>query len=172
MAKEDDAGTYGGNLTEAEHGLAQIIATIPEIAGFIEANTLTGTLPVFAISDESAKTFINKNVSGALKQAVLVEFTECSDVRVSSLQNYVYGLCSFRVSVSSPGLLANSAPYNTQTILAAIMQTLTGAQLGAPFVDGLPVKLASVSREVFDDGAITSQATFQIFTELFKLTTV
>lgn len=105
-------------------------------------------------------------MQGALKQCALVEFTECRDVRVAG--ELVYGLCTFRVSVASPSsVLTNAARYNTQTVLAAIMKTLTGALLADPFLPDVPVKLANISREVFDDGAVSSQAEFQIFTKLF-----
>lgn len=169
MAVEDDAKSYRGALVEAESGLAQIIATFPEVAGFIEENTITGTLPVFALSDESAKTFIEKSIKGALKQAILVEFVDCASPCVSFADGVeiVYGLCDFRVSVASPGLLANSAKYNTQTILACIVKNLVGKELGEPFISNTPVKLKNISRDIFDDGSITSQAVLSIYARIF-----
>lgn len=148
MAIEDDKKTYASPIIEAESGLASFIAKIPRISDLVPPESRTGAIPVFSVSDESAKTFLDRNILKGLKQAVEVSFvrTVTNGVISYGFDNF-YADCIFRLGVSAPSILSNNAPLNTMSVANFIMKALHGNALSTPFAGDIPVQVLSISRE-------------------------
>lgn len=123
MAKE-----YLNPVAEAEQGIAEFIASIPEVSAVFSGKQV----PVFAATTEEFRNAVTRKIAQGVRQVIVVAFSRTTEVARSGAG--IVAKAEFTVSVSSPGVLAESAIRATSDLAFAIVNALDGTVFSTPFL--------------------------------------